>query len=203
MVGIIDHLVVVGDTLDAASDFVEAGLGVAMAPGGAHTAMGTHNRLLSLGPADYLEAIAIDPAARAPRAPRWFGLDGRNGPARLSNWVLRVEDMEAALALAPGDIGAPLELERGPYHWHITVPSTGILPFDGVFPALIEWHGDTPAPALPDGGVRLVSLTVSHPNAGALGWALSMLTSDDRVIVREGPPGLRAHIHTLDGEIVL
>lgn len=203
MPGLIDHLVVTADRLSAASALVETELGLATAPGGDHAAMGTHNRLLSLGPLDYVEALAIDPEAPPPAGARWFGLDRREGPARLAAWALRVPDLDAAIAEAPEGIGAPIELERGDYRWRISLPESGVLPFDGLFPALIEWQGPMPAAALDDHGARLVSLSLSHPRAGALGWALSMLSSDDRLVVREGPAGLSALIHTPEGEKVL
>lgn len=203
MPGRLDHLVVTGASLEAATAHVETVLGLETAPGGTHAVMGTHNRLLSLGQQDYLEALAIDPDGPAPVHARWFGLDKRSGPPRLAAWALRVPDLDAALAEAPDGIGKALAVSRGDYRWRLTVPDTGVQPFDGLFPALIEWQGETPAPALPDVGARLVSLTLSHPQAGALGWALSMLSSDDRLIVREGPPGLSALIHTPEGEKVL
>ncbi|GKY88337.1 VOC family protein [Sinisalibacter aestuarii] len=202
MTGRIDHLVVTAQTLAAATAHAEAALALGLGAGGAHEKMGTHNRLLSLGAEDYLEAIAPDPAATAPAHPRWFGLDAPGAP-RLSHWVLRVEDMEAALAEAPEEIGPAVAMERGPYRWRITVPGAGGPPFGGMFPALIAWDTPPPAPALPDAGARLVRLSVSHPRAGALGWALSMLTSDDRLVVHEGPAGLSALIHTSAGERML
>jgi len=203
MPGLIDHLVISADRLSAASALVETTLGAAMSPGGTHAAMGTHNRLLSLGPDDYIEALAVDPDAPAPSCARWFGLDHREGPARLAGWALRVPDLETALTDAPDEIGDPIEVTRGDYRWRISLPESGILPFDGVFPALIEWLGPMPAAALEDHGARLVSLSLSHPRAGALGWALSMLSSDDRLVVREGAAGLTALIHTPEGEKVL
>jgi Glyoxalase-like domain len=202
MTALIDHLVVTAGTLAAASAHVTAALGVEPGPEGKHAAMGTHNRLVSLGEADYLEAIAPDPDAAAPGRPRWFGLDGA-AAARLSHWALRVDDLDAALAEAPAGIGPAIEMERGAYRWRITVPQDGVQPFAGMFPALIAWTGAPPAPALDDIGARLVRLTVSHPQAGPLGWALSMLTSDDRVVVRRGPLGLSALIHTENGEVTL
>ena len=70
-----DHLAVCGETLDAAVAHVEAVLGLTLEPGGVHVEMGTHNRLLSLGPGMYLEAIAVNPEAAHPGRPRWFDLD--------------------------------------------------------------------------------------------------------------------------------
>lgn len=202
MSGKIDHLVIAADNLAAAVAYGEACLGQPPGRIGHHPAMGTHNRLWSLGPADYLEAVAPDPAAAVPGHARWFGLDSA-GPARLAAWVLRVDDLEAARAIAPEGVGAAMALERGAYHWRITVPEGGVQPFDGLFPALIAWNSAPPAPALDDIGARLVRLTLSHPDAGRLGWALSMLTQDDRLAVTRGPIGLSALIHTDNGEVTL
>lgn len=201
MPGRIDHLVITGATLAEAADHGEAVLGLRFTQGGKHPAMGTHNRLLSLGPDAYVEAIAPDPEAKAPAGPRWFGLDEPK-PPRLSHWVLRVPDMEAALAAAPPGFGRAAEMRRGDYAWSFAAPPE-VLPFDGVFPALIAWHGVPASQALEDSGARLVSLTLRHPRAGALGWALSMLSADDRIIVREGPAELVALIHTEAGEVTL
>ncbi|BBP54163.1 hypothetical protein PHLH3_37890 [Pseudomonas sp. St386] len=46
----IDHLVIVATDLDTGCAFVTDALGVALQPGGVHSRMGTHNRLLHLGP---------------------------------------------------------------------------------------------------------------------------------------------------------
>lgn len=202
MTGRIDHLVVTGESLAAASAHIEASLGLVPGPVGRHDAMGTENRLVSLGAQDYLEAIAIDSNACAPERPRWFGLD-MAGPPRLSHWVLRVHDIDAALAEAPEGVGPAMAMQRDGYRWRISVPDDGQQPFDGMFPALIAWESEPPVEALEDNTARLVQLTISHPRAGALGWSLSMLTSDDRVVVREGPIGLSALILVDEEEKVL
>ncbi len=135
--------------------------------------MGTHNRLLSLGDL-YLEVIAVNPAAPPPGRPRWFDLDRFSGPPRLTTWICRCDDLPAALAAAPPGTGTPMALARGDFRWEMAVPDDGRLPFDGVFPALIRWHGALhPAPLLPDHGLRLSRLEVTHPQAGALRAALA------------------------------
>jgi len=198
--GVFDHLVIGGEDLDRAAAHVEALLGIAPAGGGAHPGMGTHNRLLSLGPRGYVEALAVNPAAPAPGVARWFGLDDFAGPARAVGWALAVDDLDAALETA-GDLSGPaFGASRGAYRWRIALP-TGR--FGALWPALIEWQGAAPAADLPDTGARLVSLILSHPKAGALGWALSQLTEDDRIVIREGKAALRALIHAPAGERVL
>lgn len=197
-----DHLAVSAATLDEGAAAVEAALGVPVGPGGAHPFMGTHNRLLGLGPGEYLEVIAIDPAAPAPPHPRWFRLDRFSGAPRLSNWIVRVEDLDAALGRAPAGAGRAVDLERGLYRWRMGVPADGCLPCDDAFPALIEWKETLhPAAALPDLGCRLVRLEIAHPDAAALRAALPL--SDPRIALVAGDRALRATIATPHGQRVL
>jgi hypothetical protein len=197
----LDHLAVSAVALGDGVRQVEGLLGVPMAGGGQHAAMGTHNRLLSLGDL-YLEVIAIDPEAPAPGRKRWFDLDRFSGPPRLTNWIAATDQLDAELAKGPPGWGAPMALSRGDYRWQMAVPEDGCLPFDGVFPALIHWQGRLhPAPALPDHGLRLTRLTVSHPEADALRAALAM--DDPRLAFAHGPAGLKAEIETPRGPVIL
>ena len=164
----LDHLAVSAATLEHGVAWVEDALGVALALGGKHAHMSTHNRLLSLGDI-YLEVIAVDPAAPAPAWPRWFDLDSFKGPPRLTNWIAACDDLDAELALSPAGAGKPIDLERGDLRWRMAVPADGRLPFDGCFPALISWQGRLhPTVLLPDMGVRLIRLEIAHPDAAAL-----------------------------------
>ena len=199
----LDHLAISAATLAEGVAMVEALLGVALAAGGSHPHMGTHNRLLGLGPGLYLEVIAVDPAAVRPAGPRWFDLDRFTGPPRLTNWICRTDDLDGALAAAPPGIGLPVALARGDYRWRMAVPPTGILPFDDAHPALIEWQGDLhPANALPDSGCRLRRLVVVHPEAAALRRHLGALT-DPRVAFETGQRALMAELQTPGGPRVL
>ena len=199
----LDHLAISAATLAEGVAMVEALLGVALAAGGSHPAMGTHNRLLGLGPGLYLEVIAIDPGAVTPASPRWFDLDRFTGPPRLTHWICRTHDLDSALAVAPPGIGAPVALARGDYRWRMAVPPTGFLPFDDAHPALIEWQGDLhPANALPDSGCRLRRLVVVHPEAAALRRHLGALT-DPRVAFETGQRALMAELQTPGGPRVL
>ncbi|MBV7378665.1 VOC family protein [Maritimibacter dapengensis] len=199
--GVLDHLVVTADRLDAGVAKVEAATGMAMSGGGTHDVMGTHNRLLSLGMGEYLEVIAVDPDAAAPKRARWFDLDRQGAGAALSHWALRVDDLDRALREAPVGAGEIVALSRGPYQWRMAVPQDGRLPFDGLFPGLIEWDGPHPADEMPGSEARLVSLTLSHPDAEGLSQALSGLISDPRLRVICGPKSLTADV-SVGAEIV-
>lgn len=201
---LLDHIAVAATDLAQGVDWVERQLGVTMAPGGQHPVMGTHNRLLGLGPL-YLEVIAIDPDAPAPARPRWFDLDRFTGQPRLSNWIARCDDLEAALSVAPDGAGVPVALSRGDLRWQMAVPGDGRLPFDGAYPALIAWKGAAhPAARLPDCGCRLTRLEVIHPDAQALRAALAGQLQAPEVEISQGAaPALRAHIDGPKGPVVL
>lgn len=200
-----DHLAIAAESLDEGVASIEEALGVALAPGGEHPLMGTHNRLLGLGAGEYMEVIAINPAAPPPGRPRWFALDGFTGPARPRAWIARGADLRAALTQAPPGTGQVHAFTRAAYAWEMAVPETGLLPFDGLFPALIGWQSRAhPADVLPDQGVRLRRLVITHPEAGALRAALAPLISDARLAITLGAePGLAAEFDTPGGVRVL
>jgi hypothetical protein len=193
----LDHLAIVAGRLEDGVAEVERSLGVTMAGGGKHPLMGTHNRLLGLGDL-YLEVIAIDPDAPAPTPPRWFDMDRFRGPPRLTNWVAGCVDLGAEVALGPEGIGHPMALQRSDFRWQMAVPDDGLLPFDGAFPALIQWEGIAhPARALPDHGLRLTRLEIAHPRAPALRTALVGRLEDPRIVILDAPVvALRATIDT-------
>ena len=202
----IDHLVISGETLEEAVDYVESSLDIKMQEGGRHELFGTHNKLLALDNGLYLECIALDPKAIKPKHARWFNLDNFFGKPRLSNWVCACENIKYNLARMQLDLGQVLEVSRGDYSWSINVPENGILPFDGCFPALIKWPSiqKHPLVTLTPSGVSLRSLTIYHPNASELQELLSSL-SDERVSFRvKSYSGLSAHFsNSLGQEIIL
>jgi hypothetical protein len=197
-----DHLVFAAETLEKGRESVETALAVPLGPIGHHTYMSTHNRLLGLGPGEYLEVIAIDPLAPPVAHPRWFDLDRFSGPPRLTNWVLRCDDLDRVLAAAPEGAGQPVALQRGDFRWRMGVPTTGCLPYANAFPALIEWQGNLhPSDRMPDNGCRLQRLEVAHPDAQALRSVLSL--RDPRIVFVAGPKAFRATIMTPHGIRVL
>ncbi|MEM7719332.1 MAG: VOC family protein [Pseudomonadota bacterium] len=201
-----DHLVIAARSLEEGAAYVEAVLGVRLSQGGAHPHMGTHNLLLSLGPKEYLEVIAIDPDAAPPSVPRWFDLDRFSEAPRMTHWVCRTDDLDEAVLHAPQGTGSIFELSRGAYAWAMAIPPDGRLPFEAAMPALIEWEATSPHPAkeLPDLGLRLSRLDVFLPDAARLNEAFPTLSRLDHVDLRTGPEKrLIATIETPEGTRVL
>lgn len=201
-----DHLAVVAPSLEAGVAHVRERLGVDVPAGGAHPLMGTHNHLMRLGEACFLEIISVDPAAPAPERPRWFGLDRRgDAPSRLEHWLLATTDLDATLDEAGGLCGEAIRQTRGELSWRIAVRPDGALPLEGAFPGLLEWStGTHPAAGMADLGCRLSVLTVDHPEAEHIYRFLEGRLTDARVRVRSAAtPGLSAEIETPSGTRLL
>lgn len=212
----LDHLVIAARTLAEGVAWCEATLGVAPGPGGEHALFGTHNRLLRLACAEaphaYLEIIAINPQATPTRAAglkRWFDLDdpalqaqlAEHGP-QLVHWVASVPDMDAAtadlrgLGIRPGTvIGASRPTPAGLLQWRISVRDDGQRLLGGALPALIQWGDTHPANAMPDSGLTLRSLALSHPDAPQLQRALGALGLHTPAVA-QGHAGLTALLDT-------
>jgi len=203
----IDHLVVTAPTLDVGEAWVRSFLGVGLRPGGSHSRMGTHNRLLRLGPGVYLEVIAVDPGAPPPDRPRWFGLDelALGSRPRLAAWVARTDDLDSAASASPEVLGPVGPMSRGDLHWRLTIPPDGSLPLNGAGPLLIQWEtGPHPAERLPDDGCKLTGLTIVHPDAELVRAMLTAIGFAGPVEVRSGSPkGLSASIETPNGPRLL
>jgi hypothetical protein len=193
MASSLDHLAIATTSIEDRR--LDELLGVDLSPGGRHARMGTHNRLLRLGPTSYLELIAIDPQASTSGHPRWFELDEPAMKARLGagprfvHWVASVEN--TVLPAMPIDIGPWEHFQRGDLSWQLTVRPDGKLPADGVVPSLIFWPGSAhPAARLPDAGVTLEGLELEHPR--------DLLGLDVRC-TRAAQPRLVAHLATPAG----
>lgn len=202
----IDHLVLACADLAQGERFVRSHFGVDTQPGGKHVIMGTHNRLLALGPRTYLELIAIDPEGIAQR-PRWFGMDSTSVRSRmvagpfLLTWVAACNDIAAAAErhTAAGEI---IAASRGALSWRITVPEDGSLVFDGVLPTLIQWDGSAhPSDGLADRGCSLLELGLRHPNAAQIAPLLAALRIDGPLQLRPGPAAVTARLATPRGVV--
>lgn len=203
---VIDHIVITSPSLAAGADFVRQQLGAEPQSGGEHPRMGTHNLLLHLGESLYLEVIAVNPHTQAPERPRWFGLDDLKVDARprLSTWVARVDDIHKRAVESSEALGKIETMSRGDLSWFITIPVDGVVPIDGVAPALIEWHANShPATRLKDQGLKLVELEIFHPQPERVSKLLASLAFDGPVSVSASSAGqsahLLAHIETPEG----
>ena len=113
MTCVLDHIVFTAASLELGDLEFQQKTGLRLAEGGKHPGMGTHNRLLSLGPDRFLALICKDPDAEPLTGPMWFGLNDIEGDIGLSPHalVLRSDDLEGDLEKARDfgvDLGAPL-----------------------------------------------------------------------------------------------
>lgn len=206
----LDHIVIAAPSLEAGAEYVRAVLGVEPQAGGEHPRMGTHNRLLLLGGDAYLEVIAVNPGAPPPARPRWFQLDDSDlhQSPRLATWVVRTNDIHAAVAASPIPLGKVEAMTRGTLEWLITVPEDGRLLLDGMAPVLIQWpEGVHPTRTLEDRGCRLVELQGLHPAADTIDRLLAAIGFKSGASFAPGGasfapsdrPFLRAQIETPSG----
>ncbi len=195
----IDHLVLGAADLDRGSVWLERFLGVTLSPRGTHSRMGTHNRLLSLGPHCYLELIAIDPSATAPFLPRWFGLDTPDVQERIAlrprliGWVARTSEIEALSIMTGGLLGGVHAMERGigpdKFQWRITLPEDGYPIEGGLVPNLIQWDVPFhPCGRLPDQQCRFEWMEAAHPNPAKVSYLLTELGLEKSMTLASAPP---------------
>lgn len=210
----LDHIVIVASILEEGVDFCEKALGVKLTKGGEHVRMGTHNYLLNLGEAVYLEVIAVNPHAAVSSCPRWFGMDwpdqrkrAAQGPY-LATFVARTNDIFQAVTTLPR-LGSVHEMQRGALEWQITLRDDGALQEGGCLPTVIQWpDGVHPTQNLPDSACSLVRFEIFHPQPSVLrsAWASIGLVEDERLCIRTAnnpQPCLVAHMSTPNGIVTL
>lgn len=182
----IDHLVYIVRDLSRSAAQIEKALGVKFAPGGKHANKGTKNLLLHLGPATYLELLAIDEDNTSIHPPRWMGIDFLPGSqsGRMSRWAWSVKEGKvpvgtsgAPLTVKPFEQSSRIKPDGTQLRWQLTDP--GSSPLIEAEPFLIDWLGDPPPPHfLPDVGCRLIRLLVSGPRVSEL----AVLNSNEQII---------------------
>jgi hypothetical protein len=194
----IDHVLYGAPDLDEGIDRIERLLGARPAPGGRHPAYGTHNAVLALGPACYLEVIAPELGLPAPARGIGFGVQGL-AASRLVTWAMRHPAIEEAAALAglgAVESGCRERVDGTVLSWRLTDPYAERM--EGVVPLLIDW-GETPHPAssAPSGG-RLVGLRLEHPSAAGVRDRLDLLGVEgiEVEVARADEPRLVARIET-------
>jgi hypothetical protein len=218
----LDHLVVAARSLDEGVAWCEATLGITPGPGGEHKLFGTHNRLFRISsaafPRAYFEIIAIDPhASQEGRSSgkRWFDLDDAalqtaiaQGP-RLVHFVASTSHLQQALsALQTQGIerGAALQASRRTAHgllqWQIAVRPDGQRLFNGALPTLIEWGDTHPADSMPDSGLWLRRVRITHPDAERLRAAYAAIGLQG-IEIERGAPNIGAALQTPRGLVTL
>jgi hypothetical protein len=210
----LDHIVIAADSLQQGVEYLRATLGVDVPKGGFHQTMGTHNHLMQLANDAYLEVIAIDPEARAPRHPRWFGLDDALMRAslkqqpRLITWVMNTSDIHRLSASAGFDIGTPTALNRDNLKWEIALTADGRLLGGGMLPYCIQWHSSPhPSRGMTDLGCILHALTIHHNRPHWIAEQLDAMDASHLVQVEtlgdDKTPYLEAEIETPKGLVNL
>jgi len=201
----LDHIVLGARTLAEGAAFIERQLGVAPSPGGAHPGVGTHNLLLGLGPACYLEIIAADPGQPAPAHPRPFDLDEPSvkvmleAEPRLLGWVARTPALDAVIARLGPHGGPIMPMQRGALRWRMAFPPQR-QDMDNLIPALIQWEGESAARRIPDSHCRLALLEAEHPESDALRGALAERGLESALQLRHSPHArLVARLRRPDG----
>ena len=191
----LDHLVIGCADLARGAAWLERFFGVTLGPVGEHALMGTHNRLLSLGPECYLELIAVNPAAPAPSSPRWFGLDTLDVQERIAQrprligWVARTNDITGLDSKIGSALGTVQTMSRGDFRWRITMPNDGHPIEGGLVPHMIQWDGPThPCERLPDQQCRFTWMEAAHPNPAKVEYLLGELGLAKRLVITSSPP---------------
>ena len=191
----LDHFVLGTSDLAKGSLWLERYFGATLSAVGKHARMGTHNRLLSLGPNCYLELIAIDPEGQTPFMKRWFGLDTPDVQERIAlrprllGWVARTTEIDALSARTGGLLGGVHRMERGDFSWRITIPDDGYPVEAGLIPSLIQWDCPVhPSERLVDVGCRFEWMEAAHPNPGKVGYLLGELDIQNAMKVTPTPP---------------
>lgn len=206
----IDHLVIAARNLQEGSDYLFDTLGIRPQEGGEHVPQGTHNQVLRLGEACYLEVLAINPHVPKPSHPRWFELDSEAMQERLRRkpqlltWAVRTDRIEQLAGRSLVPLGAVRAMSRDNLSWRLTLAQDGRLSGGGILPFLIQWDESVhPASRMVDAGCSLVSLHGFHPQADQIAAALRSLGVDQLLSLDTIPapqiPRLEALIQTPSG----
>jgi hypothetical protein len=210
----LDHLVIAAETLLQGVDYIRSTLAVEIPKGGVHKTMGTHNHLMQLGNDTYIEVIAINPEAAAPRQPRWFNLDDSLMRAslqrqpRLITWVINTADIKAVERDSKLPLGVPTKLSRDSLHWQLGLTEDGRLLANGLVPYVLQWHTEQhPSRSMADLGCRLDSLEIYHNRPDWLHSILASIDADHLVgihpLADTETPYLSANIETPSGLVSL
>lgn len=172
----LDHLTVVAPSLSEGVVHVRDCLDLDVPFGQRHGYMGTHNHLLRLGDAIYLEIVASDPRGDRPDRARWFGLDDEksvrsdwDAGRRLRGWVARTDAIDEVLAGREDVFGKKVSLPWSDPVFDFAIRDDGALPLGGAAPSLIDRRGKPRSmAAIADLGARLEGFSLEHPDVAAM-----------------------------------
>ena len=190
----IDHAVVAVPDLDEATQVFQK-VGLVLARGGRHPAHGTHNALIGLGPACYLEIVAADPTAcpKSQRGQRIASVARATLLEVLLRAPERIADHPSAAITGPFEgerIGDDGNVVRWQLHRVVTAAGERL-------PDLIRWRSEHPAAALAP-QAQLTSVGLGVRDVAAASRALDALGALDGIDLIEGGQ-LRATIETPAG----
>ena len=205
----VDHLLLGEPDLDRGIAWLEQLTGVKAVAGGSHPGMGTRNALVSLGPGQYLEIIAPDPAQTIYN----FQIDVTELPGpRLVNWAARTGDV-ATVADRARTAGFPVFGPRDGSRarpdgkllkWKIVavMNALGSRTFQPV-PFFIQWAADSVHPSEDSPkGCALESFTIEHRDPAGVTDTLTKL-GIEAVVTRATLPRLVATLNTPKGSVTL
>lgn len=141
----LDHLTVIAPTLQEGVAHARNCLDIDIPYGGKHPEMGTHNHVIRLGDLAYLEIVSIDPEAKAPSGPRWFGFSDTSAVRadweagrRLRGWVAHTDDLNGVPKQHSDLFGAQVRISRAGLYSQFSLLPDGKLPADGILPSVID-----------------------------------------------------------------
>ena len=206
----LDHLLVGAPTLEGGIRWLEESTGVRAAPGGSHPGLGTWNALASLGPRQYIEIIAPDPAQPGVETFYVAGLRDFDGP-RVTTWAARGVDLGSgfpstlpdAFSCEPARRGARVRPDGKRLAWTLAFPrhrEEGN--FGGALPFFIEWESleSHPGGSTPP-GMTLRSLSIQYPKSERLSGALASLGIE--CAVSRAAASIQVELETPRGIVVL
>lgn len=201
----VDHIIIGAPKLETGIEFVADTFGVKPAVGGVHPGKGTHNALVGLAGARYLEVLAPVPGAEG-TGPLYEAVCAVRKPS-LIGWAMQenadidgLRPMAFGAGLEPGDIVAGSRMT--PDGCELKWETMGFgKTYDGTIPFAISWltPDDHPSRTAPK-GLRLVAFWFEHPKSIEVRDALAAINVNARVVQLEAPR-LRVSIVGPKGEI--
>ena len=145
----IDHFVFAAETLNEGSEFIENVLKEDLSDINAHKTMGTHNRVISIGPC-YLEVISLDPQNQNANKNTWFNLSDLSyretflKTPKLISFVISSKKLERSIFFEK-----EFFVSRNEYKWFFRKPNFDYLQKNNfrninLFPSLINWETISP-----------------------------------------------------------